>query len=135
LIFVLNYIPIVGAISAMSAPVILTLVQPEGGGVQKALLVLALLVGAEQVMSSVVEPRLMSRSVNLSPLIILLSLAVWGSLWGFSGMLLAVPMTVSVMIILTQFRSTRPIAILLSADGRIAALRHGALSAADREKA
>lgn len=133
LIFVLNYIPIVGAISAISAPVVLTLVQPESGGVQKALLVLALLVAAEQAMSSVIEPRLVSKSVNLSPLIILLSLAVWGSLWGFAGMLLAVPMTVSVMIILTQFRSTRPIAILLSADGRIAELRHGALSASQRE--
>lgn len=128
LIFALNFIPIVGAISAISAPVILSLVQPDGGGVQKALIVLALLVSAEQLMSSVIEPRLISKSVNLSPLIILLSLAVWGSLWGFAGMLMAVPVTVSVMIILTQFHSTRPIAVLLSADGRIAPLRHAPLS-------
>ena len=129
LIFALNFIPIVGAISAISAPVILSLVQPDGGGLQKAIVVLALLVSAEQLMSSAIEPRLISKSVNLSPLIILLSLAVWGSLWGFAGMLMAVPITVSVMIILTQFRSTRPIAILLSADGRIAPLRHAPLSA------
>lgn len=124
LIFVLNYIPIVGAISAISAPVILALVQPEGGGLRTALLALGLLVAAEQTMSSLIEPRLIGKSLNLSPLVILLSLGVWGSLWGFAGALLAVPMTVTVMIILTQFPSTRPIAVLLSDSGQIAPIRH-----------
>ena len=129
LIFALNFIPIVGAVSAISLPVILLLVQPEGGGVQKSLLALALLVGAEQTMSSVIEPRLIGKSLNLSPLVILFSLAVWGSLWGFAGMLLAVPMTVTIMIILTQFESTRPIAILLSDSGAIAPINHAPIPA------
>lgn len=124
LIFALNFIPIVGAISAISLPVVLSLVQPEGGGVQTAALALILLVGVEQTMSSGIEPRLIGKSLNLSPLVILLSLAVWGTLWGFAGMLLAVPITVTIMIILTQFQSTRPIAILLSDNGDIAALKH-----------
>lgn len=127
LIFAFNFIPIVGAISAISLPVTLSLVQPEGGGVQTAGLALALLVGAEQMMSSVIEPRLIGRSLNLSPLVILLSLAVWGALWGFAGMLLAVPITVTIMIILTQFESTRPIAVLLSDSGEIAPLKHAPL--------
>lgn len=124
LIFALNFIPIVGAITAIAFPVILSLVQPEGGGVQTAALALVLLVGAEQAMSSGIEPRLIGKSLNLSPLVILLSLAVWGTLWGFAGMLLAVPITVTIMIILTQFASTRPIAVLLSDSGEIAPLRH-----------
>jgi predicted PurR-regulated permease PerM len=128
LIFLFNFIPIVGAISAISLPVILSLVQPEGGGVQTALLALALLVGTEQAMSSGIEPRLIGRSLNLSPLVILLSLAVWGSLWGFAGMLLAVPITVTIMIILTQFESTRPIAILLSDNGEIAPIKHAPIA-------
>jgi predicted PurR-regulated permease PerM len=127
LIFLFNFIPIVGAISAISLPVILSLVQPAGGGVETALLTLALLVGAEQVMSSGVEPRLVGKSLNLSPLVILMSLAVWGSLWGFAGMLLAVPITVTIMIVLTQFHSTRPIAILLSDSGEIAPINHAPL--------
>ena len=130
LIFLFNFIPIVGAISAISLPVILSLVQPEGGGVQTALLTLALLVGAEQAMSSGVEPRLVGKSLNLSPLVILISLAVWGSLWGFAGMLLAVPITVTIMIILTQFQSTRPIAILLSDSGEIAPINHAPIRSA-----
>jgi predicted PurR-regulated permease PerM len=127
LIFAFNFIPIVGAISAISLPVILSLVQPEGGGVQTAGLALALLVGAEQLMSSAIEPRLIGKSLNLSPLVILLSLAVWGALWGFAGMLLAVPITVTIMIILTQFETTRPIAVLLSDSGEIAPLKHAPL--------
>lgn len=123
LIFLFNYIPVVGAASAISLPVILSLVQPEGGGVRMALTTLVLLIGVEQTMSSAIEPRLVGRSLNLSPLIILLSLAVWASLWGFAGALLAVPMTVTVMIILTQFDQTRPIAILLSDDGQIEPIR------------
>ncbi len=133
LIFALNFIPIVGAISAISLPVILSLVQPEGGGVQTAGLALVLLVGAEQTMSSAIEPRLIGRSLNLSPLVILLSLAVWGTLWGFAGLLLAVPITVTIMIILTQFQSTRPIAVLLSDSGEIAPLKHAPLAAAGHD--
>lgn len=129
LIFAFNFIPIVGAISAISLPVILLVVQPDGGGVEIALLTLALLVGVEQAMSSAIEPRLIGKSLNLSPLVILLSLAVWGSLWGFAGMLLAVPMTVTLMIILTQFESTRPIAILLSDSGQIAPIKHASIPA------
>lgn len=129
LIFALNFIPIVGAISAISLPVVLSLVQPEGGGVQTAGLALVLLVGAEQTMSSAIEPRLIGKSLNLSPLVILLSLAVWGTLWGFAGMLLAVPITVTIMIILTQFHSTRPISVLLSDSGEIAPLKHAPLGA------
>jgi predicted PurR-regulated permease PerM len=122
LIFVLTFIPIIGAPIAIAAPVLLALVQPDGG-FSKAILLLAILASVDQVMSSVVEPRFMGRSLNLSPLVILLSLAVWGSLWGFAGLLLAVPVTVTVMIILTQFPSTRPIAILLSDSGRIAPIK------------
>ncbi|MHA7873105.1 MAG: AI-2E family transporter [Hyphococcus sp.] len=124
LIFVLNYIPIFGAVSAITLPVLLALVQPDGGGVRMALIALVSLVGAEQVMSNGIEPRLVGRTLNLSPLVILFSLGVWGSIWGFAGLLLSVPITVTVMLVLTQFKSTRPIAIMLSDNGVIADIKH-----------
>lgn len=124
LIFVLNYIPIFGAASAITLPVLLALVQPDGGGVRMATIALISLIGAEQVMSNGIEPRLVGKSLNLSPLVILFSLSVWGTLWGFAGLLLSVPITVTVMIILTQFHSTRPIAVMLSDDGKIADVKH-----------
>lgn len=124
LIFVLNYIPIFGAASAITLPVLLSLVQPDGGGLRMAITTLVSLLVAEQLMSNVIEPRIVGRTLNLSPLIILFTLGVWGSMWGFAGLLLSVPMTVTVMIVLTQFQSTRAIAIMMSADGRIAELKH-----------
>jgi predicted PurR-regulated permease PerM len=50
----------------------------------------------------------------------LLSLSIWGSIWGPVGMLLAVPMMVVLMIVFSQFHATRHIAILMSADGNVA---------------
>ena len=124
LIFVLNYIPIFGAASAITLPVLLSLVQPDGGGVRMALIAAVSLIGAEQVMSNGIEPRIVGRTLNLSPLVILFSLSVWGSLWGFAGLLLSVPITVTVMIVLSQFRTTRPVAILMSDNGEIADIKH-----------
>lgn len=132
LIFVLNYIPIFGAASAITLPVLLALVQPDGGGLRMAVIALVSLIGAEQVMSNGIEPRIVGRTLNLSPLVILFSLGVWGSIWGFAGLLLSVPITVTVMIVLSQFHSTRPIAIMLSDNGKIAQIKHphGAIDAA-----
>ena len=127
LIFVLNYIPIFGAASAITLPVLLSLVQPDGGGVRMATIAAVSLIGAEQVMSNGIEPRIVGRSLNLSPLVILFSLGVWGSLWGFAGLLLSVPITVTVMIVLSQFHSTRGIAIMMSDNGKIADIKHGDL--------
>lgn len=124
LIFVLNYIPIFGAVSAITLPVLLALVQPDGGGLRMALVALVSLVGAEQVMSNGIEPRIVGRTLNLSPLVILFSLGVWGSIWGFAGLLLSVPITVTVMIVLSQFQSMRPVAIMLSDNGQIAKIKH-----------
>ena len=129
LIFILNYIPIFGAASAITLPVLLALVQPEGGGLRMSLTTLVCLIGAEQIMSNGIEPRLVGRTLNLSPLVVLFSLTVWGTLWGFAGLLLSVPITVTVMIVLTQFSSTRPIAVMLSDDGKIADIKHPPASA------
>ncbi len=130
LIFVLNYIPIFGAASAITLPVLLCLVQPDGGGVKMAAIAAVSLIGAEQIMSNGIEPRIVGRTLNLSPLVILFTLGVWGSLWGFAGLLLSVPITVTVMIILSQFRSTRPVAIMMSDNGQIAELKLGRLTQA-----
>lgn len=124
LIFAFNFIPIIGSIIAVLLPSVLALVQPENGGLVLGLATLGLLTVVEQIVGSIIEPRLLGKSLNLSPLIILLSLAVWGTLWGFAGMLLCVPITVAIMIILSQFDETRAVAILLSDNGQITPIRH-----------
>ncbi len=49
-------------------------------------------------------------SLNLSPVIIVLALSVWGSIWGVTGMILSVPIMVMAMIVLAQFPRTKALA-------------------------
>ncbi|MDE0046261.1 MAG: AI-2E family transporter [bacterium] len=121
LIFFLNFIPTIGSILGIVFPALLTLAQ-FAEPLAPFVMVTALLGATQIVTGNVIEPRMMGRTLKLSPLVILLSLALWGSLWGVIGMFLSVPITVISLIVFAQFRQTRPIAILLSDDGNIAHL-------------
>jgi AI-2 transport protein TqsA len=117
LVFFLFYIPTVGSILAIIAPALLALVQFDS---LTPFLIVLFGIGAIQiVMANVVEPALMGRSLNLSPLVVILSLMVWGTIWGVVGMFLCVPIMVVLLIVLAHFEATRPIAVLLSANGQI----------------
>lgn len=123
LIFLLNFIPTIGSILGIVFPALLTLAQFEDPLVP--FVVVTVLLGLTQIVTgNVVEPKIMGRTLKLSPLVILVSLAVWGSLWGVIGMFLSVPITVIAMIIFAQFQETRSVAILLSDDGDIAHLEN-----------
>lgn len=120
LIFLMNFIPYVGSIIAVAFPVILTLLQFSSFEI--FLLALALLVGVQVLVANVVEPRIMGESLNLSPLMILLALAAWGSIWGIVGMIICIPIMVIAMIVFAQFPSTKGIAIMMSQTGEIETL-------------
>jgi predicted PurR-regulated permease PerM len=70
------------------------------------------------VVGNIIAPRMQGRSLHMDPLVVLLSLAFWGWLWGVIGMFLSTPLTVIVMVICAQFQGSRWVAVLLSADGR-----------------
>jgi predicted PurR-regulated permease PerM len=117
MVFFFYYVPTVGSILAIVAPAVLTLVQFDN---LTPFLIVLLVFGTIQVVTAnVVEPAIMGRSLNLSPLVVIVSLVVWGTIWGVVGMFLCVPITVVSLIVLAQFETTRPIAVLLSSDGRI----------------
>ena len=78
------------------------------------LLVLILLGGVQMLMGNVMEPRLMAFSLNLSALLVLVSLIFWGWLWGILGMVLAVPLTATVKIIFENVDNLKPFAVLMS---------------------
>lgn len=114
-IFVLNYIPIVGGLAAVAFPVIFAMVQFDSVGRIAALA--GILFGAQFVIGNTIQPKMMGDSMNLSAIVVILALSVWGALWGGVGAFLSAPLTVIIMIILAQFPTTRWIAVLLSADG------------------
>jgi len=80
---------------------------------------ISVLTAVQFCIGSLLEPRLMGNRLNLSPIVILLSLGLWGSVWGIPGMFLCVPITVIIMIICSYFPTTRPLAILLSGNGKV----------------
>ena len=122
LAFVLNYVPTLGSIIAAIPAVLLALVQL---GVGPALLT-ALGYGlVNLVMGNIMEPRLMGRRLGLSTLVVFLSLVFWGWVLGSVGMLLSVPLTMTLKIALESSDDTRPIAILLGSEASVAASQSG----------
>lgn len=115
LIFFLNFIPTIGSLIAFALPTLFALV--EFTDLTRVAMV-SIGVGAWQfIIGNFIQPRLTGDSLNLSTVVVLLALAIWGALWGIAGAFLAAPLTVMLMIVLAQFPTTRWIAILLSADG------------------
>ncbi|MCT4552303.1 MAG: AI-2E family transporter [Alphaproteobacteria bacterium] len=117
LIFLLNYIPTFGSIVSSIFPILMALIQFHT--LTPFIIVTTFIVGAQIIIGNVIDPKLMGKSLNLSPVVILLSLAAWGSLWGIAGMFLCVPLMAIVMLILSEIEGTKNVARLLSQDGEI----------------
>lgn len=113
----LNFVPYIGTILSVVLPVAVATMQFADLG---TVLTLAVALSAAQFfIGFFIDPWLMSSSLNLSPLVILLSIAVWSALWGIPGAFLAVPLTACIAMVCAEFPGTRPIAVLLSQDGNV----------------
>lgn len=125
MIFVLNFIPTIGSVIAAFVPLLFALVQPDSTWPvwlpENSYINAAIVFGAvsfwQFTIGNFLQPRMMGQSLNLSALVVLLSLAIWGEIWGITGMFLSAPLTVIMMICFAQHDSTRWLAILLSQNG------------------
>jgi len=115
LIFIASYIPVIGGVVGVLAPPVFALIQFPS--FWPAVILLAVLQIIQFVVGNIILPRMQGDSLNMDPVVVLLSLAFWGVIWGLAGMFLSTPLTVMAMVILAQFPGTRGVAILLSADG------------------
>jgi len=117
LAFLLNFIPSVGSVVATLLPVPVVIVSPEVSTLQAGLAVA--IPGALQLtVGNFLEPKLMGESLDLHPVMILISLIFWGMLWGVVGALLATPITAVLKILIDKFEGSRPVAELMA--GRLA---------------
>lgn len=107
----LNFIPTIGSFIAAVPALLVTVVS---GSALDLLLVAALYVVVNISIGSILEPRLLGRTLGLSPMIVLISLLVWGWVFGPVGMLLAVPLTMIAKLALDSSPQTRWAGILLS---------------------
>ena len=115
LIFLMNFIPYIGSLVATLLPALFAMFQFNS---YMSFVWVFLAIEAIQILvANYIEPKVMGRRLNLSPLIVILSLSFWGMLWGVVGMFLAVPLTSIILIVLSHFPSTHNVALLFSEKG------------------
>jgi predicted PurR-regulated permease PerM len=111
LTFMFNYIPTFGSIIAGSLPTMTALAVEASW--TKAAAIMGTYLAVNLTLGSFIEPRILGRELNLSPLVVVVSVVVWAGLWGVVGGFLAVPLTASLQICLASQESTRPLAVML----------------------
>lgn len=117
LIFLFNYIPYIGSLIATLLPAIFAIIQ--FGSLWSFVWVFISVEAIQLIVGNYIEPKIMGKSLNLSPLVVVVALSFWGYVWDLLGMFLSVPITSIMLIILAQFPATRSFAILLTENGNI----------------
>jgi AI-2 transport protein TqsA len=112
LTFLLMFIPSIGSIFAITMPILVAFLQFDTLGTP---IILAIVVVISQLLiGSYIAPRVMGSTLNLSPLLILISIIFWGWVWGPLGMILAVPITSAITIVFENIPPLVPLAMLMS---------------------
>lgn len=107
-----NYVPVLGPIASVAMPALLALFL-EGGLSIKVWLVLVLLIGIHLAVDRLLERRLMTKEISLSPLLVLFSLFFWAWLWGIPGMILAVPLLTAARIVFDNVPALRSLGAMM----------------------
>jgi predicted PurR-regulated permease PerM len=112
LAFFLNFIPSIGSIIASIPPILLAVVQYYPS-IWTPIFTAVVLLLIQMTMGNVIEPKIMGDSLNLSPVVILLSLVFFGWMWGMVGALLSVPIAAAIKIVCENIDALKPISILM----------------------
>ena len=113
LCFLLDFIPILGALFATVPPVLIGFIMLEP---LSAVFMLALLIGNQQMFGSLVEPNLSGAKIGISPLVLLLTVMIFSQVWGIAGAIIGAPMIIIARLILDENERTRPVAIMMAND-------------------
>jgi len=111
LAFVLNYIPNIGSLLATLFPILIALLDYGFGFTSISIAVLLLI--AQNIYGNIIEPKFLGKTMDLSPVFILMSLIFWGWAWGIVGMFLAVPIAALLKIFCSNIDPLKPIAIII----------------------
>ena len=117
LAFIMNFIPIFGSIISVGLTTIFSLIQfyPNWG---KTVFILIFMTSVNMILGNILEPRIEGKNLGVSPVIILISLSLWGYIWGFTGMLIAVPLMVIIKIFCENIDYLNGLAIVIGNDTR-----------------
>ena len=112
LLFVMNFIPNIGSIIASGVPILISFLQ--SGMDLRTISFALLMIGTQMLFGNVIEPKMQGQRLNLSPIMVLVSLIFWGWVWGIVGMVLAVPITSAINIMLIQLDEKNLISAIIS---------------------
>ena len=113
LCFLLDFIPILGALFATIPPVLIGFIMMEP---LTAVFMLALLIGNQQMFGSLVEPNLSGAKIGISPLVLLLTVMLFSQVWGIAGAIIGAPMIIMIRLVLDENERTRPVAVMMAND-------------------
>lgn len=113
--FIMNFIPTFGSLFSVLVTTLFSVIQfaPEW---TKIIYVFVLMISTNFLIGNIIEPKIEGDNLGLSIFVIIVCILFWGWLWGFTGMILAVPLTVIIKIICENIPYLHPIAIFLSND-------------------
>ena len=117
LVFMLNFIPYIGPLISSLFPAVFAVITT--GELIQFIYVFAAMEIIQIIIGNFIQPMVMGRGTNLSPISVIVALAFWGMLWGIVGMILAVPIMAVIVIICSQVPNARYLAILFSEKGAI----------------
>ena len=95
-----NMIPFVGAIIAVGISAIITLIT---GGLSQAIWMLIVVIILQQIDANIINPKIVGKSLKISPLLVLLAVTIGGAYFGILGMFLAVPVIAIIKILIEDF--------------------------------
>jgi len=98
--FLFNFIPTIGSAFALILPVLFTILQFDSLGITIG--VILFMITVQTISFNLIEPIVIGKRLKLNPLVILLSVLIWGWIWGILGMLMSVPLTAVINIILAN---------------------------------
>ncbi|MBQ3671331.1 MAG: AI-2E family transporter [Treponema sp.] len=110
--FIMNFIPTFGSIISWGVTVLFSLIQFYPSPFPIVFITLSVLL-VNMLIGNVLEPKIEGENLGISPFVILVSLSLWGWLWGFVGLILSVPLTVIVKIVCENISFLHPIAIFI----------------------
>lgn len=114
LAMLLNFIPTIGSIIVTVLTILMSIIQFAPTEWVNIVYVIVLTISIEMILGNIIDPRLQGVQLNMSPLMILISLSVWGYIWGLPGMFLAVPIMSIIQIVCAITPPLKPVAVLLS---------------------
>ncbi|HMR40753.1 MAG TPA: AI-2E family transporter [Ignavibacteria bacterium] len=112
LIFLMHFIPSIGALIAIAFPSITMFLQFDNFFMPLAVTII--LIVLQNIIGNILEPKVIGDYLNLSPLLLLLSLFMGGYIWGIIGMILSVPIVSIIKIVIMNFEKSNKFSILMS---------------------